>query len=395
MLTKEENELITRVGPGTPAGELLRRFWMPIAVARELTPESPTKFVRFLGEDLVLFLDKSGRAGLLADHCSHRGASLVYGRVEERGIACAYHGWLYDTAGNVLETPPERNEAIIKSVKQTAYPVQKFIGLYWAYLGPEPAPVIPPYDIWMRKDGHREINVRPVVDANYFQIMENSMDSAHLEILHQDTTNRKRVPVNTTRGFIDDIDSYGFTQTDWGGLIKTRTYKNGTVDEHPLIFPNVLRVGNRTQIRVPIDDTHTMHIAVGFEPTEDGSIVEEDDPPVRYDEPFKTPPDGIHPFMRMRMDMVQSQDYMVWETQRPIANRSLEHLSFADRGVVLLRRVFKENIERVQQGLDPYGLIRDPNYPMIDTNLDESIRQERVGRPYGTVTATVEVANRR
>ena len=102
MLTAEQNEQLTRVGPGTPAGELLRRYWMPVAPACELTEAQPTRFVRVLGEDLVLFRDKSGRVGLLADHCAHRGASLLYGRVEERGIACAYHGWLYDTEGNVL-----------------------------------------------------------------------------------------------------------------------------------------------------------------------------------------------------------------------------------------------------------------------------------------------------
>src|SRR5512138_2941454 len=133
MLTKEENEMLTRVGPGTPAGELLRRYWLPVGVASELSAEHPTQIVRILGETLVLFRDKSGRVGLLEDRCSHRGASLCYGRVEERGIACPYHGWLYDTGGNVLETPPERNDAIIKHVRQTAYPVQEFIGLYWAY----------------------------------------------------------------------------------------------------------------------------------------------------------------------------------------------------------------------------------------------------------------------
>src|SRR5579884_1940236 len=96
MLSKEENEFLTRVGPGTPAGTLLRRYWHPVAVAQELSPEQPTRFVRLLGEDLVLFRDRQGRIGLLADHCAHRGASLCYGRVEERGISCAYHGWLFD-----------------------------------------------------------------------------------------------------------------------------------------------------------------------------------------------------------------------------------------------------------------------------------------------------------
>ena len=390
MLTQEENELLTRVGPGTPCGEMLRRYWFPVAVAEELTDEHPTKFVRLLGEDLVLFLDKSGRIGLLADHCSHRGASLLYGRVEERGIACAYHGWLYDCEGNILETPPERNDAIMKSVKHTAYPAQRFIGLIWAYMGPQPAPMIPPYDCWVRKDGRLTITIRPPLDCNWFQIMENTADSAHAEILHQDA-NRRKTPVNTTRGFIDDVERYDYHMADWGALIKTRVFKNGVTDVHPLIFPNILRFDNRTQIRVPIDDEHTWHVAIQFDPTPDGSIVEEEgDPPVKYDNPYKTPADASYPDARYRMDTVQTQDYMVWETQGAIANRSREHLSYADRGVVLLRQVVRENIERVQRGLDPIGIVRDPDVRIIDTNLSESIELERAGRPRGLVVETVE-----
>src|SRR5438552_13867070 len=148
LLTHEENERLTQVGPGTDGGDLLRRYWHPIAGLHALTDENPTLFVRLLGEDLVLFRDKSGGVGLLADHCSHRGASLVYGRVEERGISCAYHGWLYDVHGDCLETPAEPADSHFHlTVKHTAYPVQKHAGLFWAYMGPEPAPVIPPYDV--------------------------------------------------------------------------------------------------------------------------------------------------------------------------------------------------------------------------------------------------------
>src|SRR5437870_2877373 len=143
MLTREENETLTRVGPGTPAGELLRRYWHPVAAACELTDQQPTRFVRVLGEDLVLFKDKSAKIGLLADHCSHRGASLFYGRVEERGIACAYHGWLYDTQGNCLETPAEPADSkFYLTVKHRAHPVEKLMGFYWAYMRPPPAPPI-------------------------------------------------------------------------------------------------------------------------------------------------------------------------------------------------------------------------------------------------------------
>ena len=157
MLTAEENEFLTQVGPGTPAGELLRRYWHPVAIAADLTAENPTKFVRLLGENLVLFVTPKGEPGLLHDRCSHRGASLSYGRVEERGLACAYHGWLYDPKGNCLETPAEPADSkFCLTVKQKAYPVQKLAGLYWAYFGPQPAPAMPKYDVWARTDGwHR------------------------------------------------------------------------------------------------------------------------------------------------------------------------------------------------------------------------------------------------
>ena len=377
MLKPEENEILTRVGPGTPAGELLRRYWLPVSVAAELTPENPTKFVRILGEDLVLFMDKSGRAGLLADHCSHRGASLVYGRVEERGISCAYHGWLYDTAGNVLETPPERNEAIIKSVKHTAYPVQKFVGFYWAYMGPLPAPVLPHYDTLVRKDGTRRITVWPQLDCNWFQAMENSVDPAHLQVLHQEFIGRGRPPVNTTRGYTDDVQDFEFYMVPCG-IIKKRTYKDGHVEEHPLVFPNILRQGLSTQIRVPVDDTHTLHFHVNFVPSENGEIVEDEgDPPVQYMAPVKDPPDKLHPFTKFNQYSVIPQDHLAWETQGPIANRANEHLSFSDRGVVLLRRITMENIKRVQDGQDPLAVMRDPDHAVIDTNLDQAIEEAK------------------
>jgi 5,5'-dehydrodivanillate O-demethylase len=389
MLTRQENDLLTRVGPGTPGGELLRRYWLPVAVAQELSDERPTKFVRVLGEDLVLFKDKSGRIGLLADHCMHRGASLVYGRVEERGIACAYHGWLYDGEGNILETPPERNDAICRNVKIKAYPVQKFVGLIWTYLGPPPAPVIPKYDVWMRKDGRRRIYVQPQLDCNWVQAMENSADPAHLQILHQNTANGGRIPSSTTRGFIDDIERVEFAIEPYG-IMKRRFRRDGAPGEaHPLIFPNILRQGDATQIRVPMDDTHTRIFFIRFTPTEDGSLKEEDDPPVEYVKPYKSPPGALHPYVWFDMNhQVQAQDHMAWETQGPIADRTAEHLATSDQGVAIYRKLLKESIECIQQGLDPFGLIRNPDHEMIDTNLDESLEQmKRRGSPRLAVNA--------
>jgi 5,5'-dehydrodivanillate O-demethylase oxygenase subunit len=396
MLTHEENELLTSVGPGTPAGDLLRRYWYPIAVARDLTAEQPTKLVQVLGEDLVLFRDKQGRAGLLADHCSHRGASLLYGRVEERGIACAYHGWLYDLEGNCLECPAEpKGSKFHLTVRHRAYPVQKFVGLYWTYMGPAPVPQIPKYDVWVRKDGIRKIVVYPLLDANWFQAMENSVDPAHLQILHQDTAMRARKSASTTRGFIDDIEKTDFYEVPYG-IMKRRSYRKGGVDEHPLIFPNIVRQGDATQIRVPMDDTHTLIFFVHFIPGGNGDGAGEEDPEILYMPPFKDPPNALHPFTQFRTDLVLAQDHMVWETPGPIAARTRERLVTSDRGIVMLREIMMREIRKVGHGLDPIGMIRDPAQGvMIDTKLSESLEEMRArGQPAGGQVTSLTEAER-
>ena len=143
MLSAEMNERLTRVGPGTPAGELLRRYWHPIAGQGELTVEIPKKRVRVLGEDLVLFRDGAGRYGLVEEQCSHRSASLYYGFIEDDGLRCAYHGWKYDFTGKCIDMPFEADDGPMRdSVRQKSYPVQVFAGLIFAYLGPDPAPLL-------------------------------------------------------------------------------------------------------------------------------------------------------------------------------------------------------------------------------------------------------------
>jgi 5,5'-dehydrodivanillate O-demethylase oxygenase subunit len=379
MLTAEENEYLTRVGPGTPVGELLRRYWHPVAIAADLTPESPTKFVRILGEDLVLFVTPEGAAGLLNDRCAHRGASLSYGRVEARGIACAYHGWLYDTKGNCLETPAEpAGSNFCLTVKQKAYPVQKLAGLYWAYLGPQPAPVIPKYDVWARTDGWHWLRALPQLDCNWLQAMENSVDTAHLHILHQELVTDGFEVESTTRGTIDNLVKYEMEEFEHG-IIKRRHFRDGKVEEHPLLFPTVLRQANRTQIRVPIDDTHTWIVYVHFVPDTADARPNKEEVPVVYRKPFKNPLGARHPFTKFRMDEVDAQDFMAWETQGPILDRTRERLTGSDRGVVMYREMLKREVEKVQRGLEPMNVFRDPNHAIIDTNMDRSLEVGRAG----------------
>jgi len=380
MLTEEQNRTLTQVGPGTPGGALLRRYWHPIAVAGELSPEAPTKLLRVLGENLLLFLDTSCRVGLVADRCPHRGASLYYGRVEKRGISCAYHGWLIDCAGNVLETPAEQNDHLTKTVTTTAYPVQKFMGFYWTYMGPKPAPVIPKYDIFMRRDGRHRITAYPRLDCNWFVAAENSVDSTHLQLLHQVPPTAKHKPADSTRGYIDDVVSIDY------GIMKRRTYHGGTVDEHPMIFPLWLRTRSSIWMRTPIDDEHTNHWVLDFKKADPPS----DEIEVEYLAPFKDPPDAVHPFALFdklpKRGWPLSEDVVMWETQGVIADRTKEHLGASDKGVALLRRIMFEEIEKVQRGEDPMGVYRDDR--VIDTNFEKSIAMTY---PTGHVAKTVPV----
>jgi len=381
VLTQEENAFLTQVGPGTPAGEWLRRYWQPIAPACELTNEQPTKFVRVLGEDLVLFKDKSGNVGLIQDHCAHRGASMLYGRVEERGISCAYHGWLYDTMGNCLETPAEPADSKFSlTVKMKAYPVQRAAGLYFAYLGPSPAPALPRYREWVRVDRKMRVTVYPMLDCNYLSSVENALDPAHLQILHQDVANRPLVPINSTRGTTDDVLTFDFYETPYG-IMKRRVYKNGMVDEHPFVWPTYL---GTTWLRTPVDDTHTLVFIVGegYRVRPDANLVETDDAIYEYLPPLKTPAEALHPEAQFRFyapfGQIAAQDHVMWETQGVITDRTNERLATSDRGIVLLRELLRHNIQRVMEGLDPTGIIRDPEHEPIDVTMG---RVRLVGQP--------------
>ena len=183
MLTAEENELLTRIGPGTPCGELMRRYWHPLAPAVHLD-ENPVRRVRLLGEDLTLYRDRSGTLGLIGDRCPHRMMDMQFGIPEETGLRCPYHGWLYDERGTCLETPLEPPDSRFKEkVSIKNYQVQELGGLIFAYMGPEPAPLLPRWDLYIRPDGFRQI-VANWLPCNWLQVMENRGDVGHPFYLH-------------------------------------------------------------------------------------------------------------------------------------------------------------------------------------------------------------------
>ena len=279
MLTVEENERLTRIGPGTPAGELFRRYWLPVGYPCELTEEQPTKFVRILGEDLVAFRDKSGRVGVLELHCSHRGTSLEFGRIDERGIRCCYHGWLFDVEGQCLEMPAEPNPTgpQCQRVRQPWYPTEERYGLVFADLGPpEKKPILPRFEClevmgpgeFVEADdssiGSGGIVIAP---CNWLQHFENVVDPYHVPILHGTFSGPQ---------FVEQMAAFPKVKFEYGPIgVKATSLRPGPdgkkfrrVTEAILptlrVVPNprVAQYGMVESIgwTVPIDDTHTWHL---------------------------------------------------------------------------------------------------------------------------------------
>ena len=182
-LSVEENEQLTRVGPGTPCGEMMRRYWHPIGFSSELKGRPIRR--RLLGEDLVVFRDDQGRVGLLALRCMHRGTSLEFGHIEDGGLRCCYHGWLYDIEGKILQMPGEPEDSTFKDrIRHRAFKAEELAGIIFAYIGPEPAPLLPRWDVLVREDGVRSLAGR-LIHCNFLQTVENSVDQHHFKWLHR------------------------------------------------------------------------------------------------------------------------------------------------------------------------------------------------------------------
>src|SRR5918992_998911 len=357
MLSKEENELMTRVGPGTPAGEMLRRYWWPVAFTEVVQPEARPIKVKLLGEEFVLFRDGSGKLGLLELHCSHRGTSLEFGRVEKNGIRCCYHGWLYDRAGKCLEQPAEPEGSTFKDrIQHPAFHAQDAGGLVFAYVGPEPAPLLPGYDLLVREDGCRVVGGGEEF-CNWLQRAENSADGAHSIALHAAGYPNMAMKRPTIEW---EPTPFGIKETTWiEGVSKARIshfvfpshvrHSAARIDEEPR---QVIR------FRVPKDDYTTNTYYIDFYPHKNGEPTQP--VPLRI-KGFRKSVPGVY-------DRVQDgwwnlpnreQDRVAQESQGVIADRTKEHLATSDRGILMLRQMIRDAIETVSQGQDPIGVIRD------------------------------------
>jgi 5,5'-dehydrodivanillate O-demethylase oxygenase subunit len=310
-----------------------------------------------MGEDLVLYRDGEGDYGLVDRHCPHRRADLAYGYTEDRGLRCNYHGWLFDHSGACLHQPFEETrhpEGTFKDkVRIKAYPVAAKAGLLWAYLGPQPAPLLPDWDRFYSR-GYKQIAISEI-PCNWFQCQENSIDPVHFEWLHSNWSMVLRgqdgplAPTHTRLGF-DEFD-YGFVY---------RRVRADTTEDDELwttgrvcLWPNCLYVGH-FEWRVPIDDTSTLSVGWFIDELPGDAPFEQRRIPC-WHAPVRDEKTG-----RWIDTHVMNQDYIAWVGQGAIADRTLEHLGESDRGVIMLRKRMFEEMEAVAAGRDPLGTIRDP-----------------------------------
>jgi 5,5'-dehydrodivanillate O-demethylase len=358
MLSREDNERLTRVGPGTPMGELLRRYWMPIAALTEFDRKA-TKPIRLLGEDLVLYKDLQGTFGLIDRQCAHRRADLSYGFVEQRGLRCNYHGWLFEGSGRCIEQPYDDtvdSDARFKDkIRIRSYPVETKAGLIWAYLGPLPAPLVPNWEPFTWQNGFRQI-VFAEVPCNWFQAQENSIDPVHFEWMHMNWSLRLN---DETGPYSPKHLRVEFEEFDYGFVY--RRLREGMKESDPLwtigrvcLWPNALFTGSHFEWRVPMDDENTLSVTWAFE-----RVPKEREPYNQaaipsWSGPVKDPETG-----RWITSHVMNQDFVAWVGQGVIADRTKEHLGQSDRGILMLRKRFFDDFERVANGQDPKGVIRD------------------------------------
>jgi 5,5'-dehydrodivanillate O-demethylase len=357
MLTKDENELFMRIGPGTPMGNVMRRYWQPVGCS-ELVTSKPQR-VRIFGEDLVLYRGEDGAAGLMELRCAHRRVNLDFGRVEGACIRCPYHGWLYDRSGQCVEQPAEPEGSTFKDkVQLAAYPVQEFSGLVFAYMGPGPAPLLPMYDVLRMTAGVKEVMMQ-TVHTNWLAHVENTVDISHLAWLHGYT-----FPAYGARKL-----SYHWNRKDYG--VDNVMLIEGSDDSHVscLAYPTTNRfalppVDKNGELvltmifRVPVDDESIKQYFVRFYPSETHSFVTRArDPKPGVYAPLEKDWWGID---------VPDQDRMAIEQQGVLADRTHERLGQSDGGIILLRQMLRESLDAVAKGNDPPCVIRDAAQQTID-----------------------------
>lgn len=405
MISAEQNELMTRAGPGTPGGRLLRNYWQPVALVEELEGKRPVRPVRLLGQDLVLFKDETGRYGLLDRDCPHRGADLAYGRREDGGLRCAFHGWLFDVTGQCLQTPAEpEGSKLAQRVRQKSYPVVEKSGMLFAWLGEGKPSAFPAFDCFVAPGTHT-FAFKGRLECNWLQALEVGIDPAHASYLHRffededtsasygkqfrGTSADSSMPITKVLRDFDrpeisvDRTEYGMRLIALRKLSEAHTHVRVT----NLMFPQAFVIPMSAEMtisqwHVPVDDRNCYWYAIFTSFT--GPV----DKQAMRDQRLQlyTLPDykprvgkandyGFNPDEQLKATYtgmgndINVHDQWAVESPGPIQDRTREHLGTTDKGIIAYRKLLVEAIEKSAAGEKPLMV------------LDESAAGELTGPP--------------
>jgi phthalate 4,5-dioxygenase len=381
VLGREDNELLTRVGAGTPMGDMMRRYWLPALLSEEIAqPDCDPVKVRLLGDDLVAFRDSQGRVGLLANACSHRCASLAYGCNEQGGLRCLYHGWKYDVDGFLLETPNEpRHSQLRHKVRHPSYPVVEEGGVVWTYLGLQPGPAAPRLAWASAPPAHRAaMKIR--MAANYLQVVEGGLDTTHVGILHQTgmaavadhpvtkTNDLAMLKGDVTPRLDIQLTRSGFQYAAIRRVNEATNYVRITSYGMPwyTTVPHLESVPQQTQGYVPIDDESTWFwlFWIHDQPLDELMLraFQGADPVTGEFDTLGSRENGhLQDRAAMRNGSwtgfrgIMAEDAAMTESMGPIVNRAGEHLGLSDAAVIRLRRLLLDSVHNFQRGQDPPG----------------------------------------
>ncbi len=416
MLTAEENAILTEVGPDKPMGRMMRRFWTPICMSRQVKKDGTPFRARLLGENFVVFRDSEGEVGALDEYCMHRGVSLALGRNEKGGLRCLYHGWKFAVDGTILETPNHCNDRFRQRLKAPAYPVREAGGLVWAYIGPKEK--IPPFQHFAFMDGPEENRVvlRVNANANYLQLFEGGCDSSHVGILHSNMANPTWMNDEFTAtdedfnpgalAVADNAPTLDIEDTEYGYHYVAKRQGPPREDGAPThsirVTPVILPTGRVIPARAyqfflfetPQDDrrTSTYLICHGDKPVERAEVIRImglNDDRFWNDEQcdFEASWDNHLGQNREAMKQnwsgyrgIEQEDMILAISMGPIIDRTKEHLVAADRAVVHLRARLLESVRLDEAGKAPIGLqVEDFTHvrslPDTVIALDESWRK--------------------
>jgi phthalate 4,5-dioxygenase len=384
MLSSEENEILTRVGASTPMGELMRRYWIPALLSEEIpVPDCPPVRVRLLGEDLVAFRDSQGRVGLLGEHCAHRGTSLFFGRNEECGLRCVYHGWKYDVDGNVLDTPAEpATSDFKKKLRHVAYPCKEVASMIFTYMGPaEKQPLIPGY-AWFTLAEEQVCPVKSYLECNYLQGIEGDFDSSHTSFLHNNNIkNAERLKRDGAPTLDAEETSYGMR------AISIRTVGTGQiyVRTSPYMMPSFSIVPGPPTAKFEEDDIRGFRFWVPIDDQTTWLYILNMRKRPFTDEERKSLRSWIGADYRRIRNLGNNylqnrelqrtasytgieafnpaeQDGCATESMGTIWDRSKEHLGYSDKTIIALRKMLLRAVSDVAEGKEPPHIIRDPQH---------------------------------